>query len=241
MPHTLSVKNIGKSFDGRKVVSDVSLEAKCGEVVGVLGPNGAGKTTSFYMITGLIMPDQGSIHLDDYDITMLPMYKRARLGIGYLPQEASIFRGLTVEENIMAVLEFIIDDKEEREHRLEELLNEFSISHLRYAQSLTLSGGERRRLEIARSLASNPFFLLLDEPFAGIDPIAVDDIKNLILKLKAMGIGIIITDHNVRDAFAIIDEAYIVHDGKILISGKPKDIKNNKRVKEIYLGENFPL
>lgn len=235
----LHVNNIGKSYHGRRVVRDVSFEVMRGEIVGILGPNGAGKTTSFYMVTGLVMPEQGSIMLDDYNITNLPMYQRSRLGIGYLPQEPSIFRGLNVEQNILAILELNISNEEERMKKLDELLAEFSITHLRYSPSVALSGGERRRLEIARSLASNPSFLLLDEPLAGIDPIAVHEVKELILHLKGRGLGIIITDHNVREALSIIDRAYIIHDGSVLISGKPKEIIKNKEVRSIYLGENF--
>jgi lipopolysaccharide export system ATP-binding protein len=239
MTTKLHVKNIGKSYHGRRVVRDVSFEVTRGEIVGILGPNGAGKTTSFYMVTGLVMPEQGDILLDDYNITSLPMYQRSRLGIGYLPQEPSIFRGLNVEQNILAILELNISIEEERMKKLDELLAEFSITHLRYSPSVALSGGERRRLEIARSLASNPDFLLLDEPLAGIDPIAVHEVKELILHLKSRGLGIIITDHNVREALSIIDRAYIIHDGSVLISGMPQDIIKNKEVREIYLGENF--
>ncbi len=235
----LRVEKIGKSFKGRRVVRDVSFEVRSGQIIGVLGPNGAGKTTSFYMVTGLIYPDTGSIYLDDIDITNLPMYQRARLGIGYLPQEASIFRGLTVEENILAILELKVTDYKERAHQLDELLAEFSITHLRHVSSIALSGGERRRVEIARAIAMKPSFLLLDEPFAGIDPIAVSEIKELVIQLKNRGIGVIITDHNVRDALSIIEEAYIFHDGAVLASGKPSDIIKNKKVKEIYLGDSF--
>lgn len=235
----LSVKGIGKSYNGRRVVRDVSFELSCGEIIGILGPNGAGKTTSFYMVTGLVMPEQGSIMLDDYDITFMPMYQRSRLGIGYLPQEPSVFRGLNVEKNILAILEIVIPEEEERMKRLEELMAEFSITHLRYASPISLSGGERRRLEIARALASEPVFLLLDEPVAGIDPIAVGELKKLILYLKQKGIGIIITDHNVRETLDIIDRAYIIHDGTVLVSGTPKDIINDEQVRKIYLGENF--
>jgi lipopolysaccharide export system ATP-binding protein len=235
----LVVSSIGKAYSGRRVVRDVSFEITRGEVVGILGPNGAGKTTSFYMVIGLTMPDQGKVTLDDYDITYLPMFQRARLGIGYLPQEPSIFRGLNVQENIMAILETNIKSADEREKRLEELLAEFSITHLRYSQSIALSGGERRRLEIARSLATDPSFILLDEPFAGIDPIAISDIKRIILHLKNRGLGVIITDHNVRDAFSIIDRSYIIHDGQVLTSGTPEEIANNQNVKDLYLGDAF--
>lgn len=235
----LRVKNIGKAFKGKRVVRDVSFDVHSGQIVGILGPNGAGKTTSFYMITGLIYPDQGSVFLDDVDVTNIPMYQRARLGIGYLPQESSIFRGLTVEENIMAVLEIRYKSEKEREHILEDLLSEFSITHLRNSPSISLSGGERRRVEIARAIAMNPAFLLLDEPLAGIDPIAISEIKDLILRLKKKGIGIIITDHNVRDALSIIEKAYIIHDGAVMVSGTPDEIVANKKVREIYLGDSF--
>jgi len=235
----LRVKNIGKAFKGKRVVRDVSFDVHSGQIVGILGPNGAGKTTSFYMITGLIYPDQGSVFLDDVDVTNIPMYQRARLGIGYLPQESSIFRGLTVEENIMAVLEIRYKSEKEREHILEDLLSEFSITHLRNSPSISLSGGERRRVEIARAIAMNPAFLSLDEPLAGIDPIAISEIKDLILRLKKKGIGIIITDHNVRDALSIIEKAYIIHDGAVMVSGTPDEIVANKKVREIYLGDSF--
>lgn len=235
----LRVKNIGKAFKGKRVVRDVTFDVHSGQIVGILGPNGAGKTTSFYMITGLIYPDQGTVFLDDMDVTNIPMYQRARLGIGYLPQESSIFRGLTVEENIMAVLEIKYKSEKEREHILEDLLSEFSISHLRNSPSISLSGGERRRVEIARAIAMNPSFLLLDEPLAGIDPIAISEIKDLILRLKKKGIGIIITDHNVRDALSIIEKAYIIHDGAVMVSGTPEEIVANKKVREIYLGDSF--
>jgi lipopolysaccharide export system ATP-binding protein len=235
----LRVEKIGKTFKGRRVVRDVSFEVHSGQIIGVLGPNGAGKTTSFYMITGLIFPDSGNIYLDDIDVTNLPMYQRARLGIGYLPQEASIFRGLTVEENIMAILELKESDYEKRMHKLDELLAEFSITHLRHVPAIALSGGERRRVEIARAIAMKPSFLLLDEPLAGIDPIAVSEIKELIMQLKNRGIGIIITDHNVRDALSIIEKAYIFHDGAVLLTGTPDEIIKDKKVKEIYLGDSF--
>ncbi|MCE2991992.1 MAG: LPS export ABC transporter ATP-binding protein [Candidatus Jidaibacter sp.] len=236
---SLRVESIGKSFKGRRVVRDVSFAVHAGQIVGILGPNGAGKTTSFYMVTGLILPDTGRILLDDIDITSLPMYQRARLGIGYLPQESSIFRGLTVEENILAILELHIKDEEQRMHRLDELLAEFSITHLRHASAIALSGGERRRVEIARAIAMDPSFLLLDEPLAGIDPIAVHEIKELILQLKNLGIGIIITDHNVRDALSIIEKAYIFHDGSVMLEGTPEEVIGNQKVKEIYLGDSF--
>jgi len=237
----LSAHNLGKRFDKRPVVRGVSLTIQRGEVVGLLGPNGAGKTTCFYMITGLITPDYGTVLLDGQDVTELPMYRRARLGIGYLPQEASIFRGLTVEQNIRAVLEVVERSQERRDAMLEALLAEFSISHLRRTPSLALSGGERRRVEIARALASRPHFVLLDEPLAGIDPIAVTDIRDLISHLKDRGIGVLITDHNVRDTLDIIDRAYIIHDGMVLMEGSPSDIVGNEDVRRVYLGDRFSL
>lgn len=235
----LVATSLGKSYAKRPVVRDVSLRLERGEAVGLLGPNGAGKTTCFYMITGLVKPDYGKIELNGYDITELPMYRRARLGIGYLPQESSVFRGLSVEQNIMAVLEVSEPLAENRNILLDELLGEFSISHLREAPAVALSGGERRRVEIARALASRPSFMLLDEPLAGIDPIAIDDIRRLIIHLKDRGIGILITDHNVREALDIIDRAYIIHDGKVMMEGKPSDIINDKEVRMVYLGERF--
>ncbi len=239
--HGLSVSHIGKRYGNRPVVRDVSLTVRRGEVVGLLGPNGAGKTTCFYMISGLVRPDVGSIALDGVDITHLPMYRRARFGIGYLPQEASIFRGLTVAENIMVALEVVEEDAALRASMLDELLAEFAIEHLRHAQALTLSGGERRRVEIARALACRPTFVLLDEPLAGIDPIAVEDIRNLVAHLKDRGLGVLITDHNVRETLDIIDRAYIIHDGSVLTEGTPKDIVNNSDVRRVYLGERFSL
>ena len=237
----LQVQRIGKRFKKRPVLRDVSMSLNRGEVVGLLGPNGAGKTTCFYIITGLIAPDNGSIALDGHDVTDLPMYRRARLGVGYLPQEASIFRGMTVENNIRAVLEITDDNPVRREARLEELLAEFSVSHLRRTPALALSGGERRRVEIARALASDPSFMLLDEPFAGIDPIAVDDIRNLVAHLKDRGIGVLITDHNVRETLDIVDRAYILHDGAVLMEGAPPEIVAHKDVRRVYLGERFSL
>ena len=237
----LSAHNLGKRFDKRPVVRGVSLSIQRGEVVGLLGPNGAGKTTCFYMITGLITPDYGTVLLDGQDVTDLPMYRRARLGVGYLPQEASIFRGLNVEQNIRAVLEVVEPSKERRDAVLEALLAEFSISHLRRTPSLALSGGERRRVEIARALASNPHFVLLDEPFAGIDPIAVGDIRDLVAHLKDRGIGVLITDHNVRETLDVIDRAYIIHDGMMLMEGAPGDIVGNEDVRRVYLGDRFNL
>lgn len=237
----LIVSAIQKSYKGRKVVKDVSLGVRRGEAVGLLGPNGAGKTTSFYMITGLVQPDAGRIELNGHDITHTPMYRRARLGIGYLPQEASIFRGLSVENNIRAVLEIVEPDKREREKQLDALLEEFSISHLRKSPSIALSGGERRRCEIARALATRPSFMLLDEPFAGIDPIAVGDIQDLVRHLTRRGIGVLITDHNVRETLGLIDRAYIIHAGNVLTHGSPNEIVQNPDVRRLYLGEQFTL
>ena len=237
----LIVNNIGKRFKKRPVVRGVSMQLQRGEIIGLLGPNGAGKTTCFYIITGLIAPDQGNIILDGNDISELPMYRRARLGIGYLPQEASIFRGLSVENNIRAVLETVENQKEKREAMLDNLLAEFSITHLRRAPALALSGGERRRIELARALASNPHFVLLDEPFAGIDPIAIGDIRDLVSHLKDRGIGVLITDHNVRETLDVIDRAYIIHDGMMLMEGAPRDIVGNEEVRRVYLGERFSL
>ena len=237
----LCVTNLGKQYSGRPVVRDISLSVQRGEAVGLLGPNGAGKTTSFYMITGLVTPDYGCITLDGSDITDYPMYRRARLGIGYLPQESSIFRGLTVEENIRAVLEVAEPISEKWPILLDELLAEFSITHLRNAPALALSGGERRRVEIARALASHPSFILLDEPLAGIDPIAVADIREIVSHLKDRGIGVLITDHNVRETLEIIDRAYIIHDGAVLMEGTPEEIVGDAAVRRVYLGEKFNL
>ncbi|OWJ65916.1 LPS export ABC transporter ATP-binding protein [Inquilinus limosus] len=237
----LVARNLGKQYKKRPVLRDVSLQVQRGEAVGLLGPNGAGKTTCFYMITGLIQPDYGTILLDGQELTDLPMYRRARLGIGYLPQEASIFRGLTVEQNIRAVLEISEPDRSTREAVLEDLLAEFSISHLRRTPALALSGGERRRVEIARALASHPHFMLLDEPLAGIDPIAVGDIRDLVAHLRDRGIGVLITDHNVRETLDIVDRAYILHDGRVLMEGLPSDIVGNEEVRRVYLGERFSL
>jgi len=237
----LLATNLGKSFKKRPVLRGVSVSVKRGEVVGLLGPNGAGKTTCFYIITGLISADIGSISLDGQDITPLPMYRRARLGIGYLPQEASIFRGLTVEQNIRAVLEVIEPVVEAREAMIDQLLAEFSITHLRRAPALALSGGERRRVEIARALATQPHFILLDEPLAGIDPIAVNDIRELVRHLKERGIGVLITDHNVRETLDIVDRAYILHDGRVLKEGLPGEIVADANVRRVYLGERFSL
>ncbi|MDT3379817.1 LPS export ABC transporter ATP-binding protein [Labrys neptuniae] len=238
---TLSVVSIAKTYGKRTVVSDVSLEVRRGEAVGLLGPNGAGKTTVFYMITGLVPPDHGRIELDGHDVTALPMYRRARLGIGYLPQEASIFRGLNVEENIRAVLEIVEPNKAERERQLDELLDEFKIGRLRKTASIALSGGERRRVEIARALAGRPSFMLLDEPFAGIDPIAVGDIQTLVRHLTNRGIGVLITDHNVRETLALIDRAYIIHSGHVLTQGTPQEIIDNPEARRLYLGSEFRM
>lgn len=237
----LAAESLGKSYGKRKVVKDVSLHVRRGEAVGLLGPNGAGKTTVFYMITGLVPADHGRIHLDGFDITGLPMYRRARLGIGYLPQEASIFRGLTVEQNIRAVLESVEPDSRKRERELDALLDEFSITRLRHSPSIALSGGERRRCEIARALAGRPHFMLLDEPFAGIDPIAVGDIQDLVKHLKSRGIGVLITDHNVRETLSLIDRAYIIHSGEVLMEGRPDEIIASPDVRRLYLGEDFRL
>jgi lipopolysaccharide export system ATP-binding protein len=237
----LVVTRIGKSFNKRPVVRSVSLSVKRGEVVGLLGPNGAGKTTCFYMITGLIPVDGGTIEVDGYDVTRLPMYRRARLGIGYLPQEASIFRGLTAEENIRATAELVEPEPGLLEAAVEELLAEFGVTHVRNTPALALSGGERRRVEIARALATHPSYILLDEPLAGIDPIAVSEIRNLVKHLKNRGVGVLITDHNVRDALDIIDRAYILHDGQVMMEGTPKDIVADRDVRRVYLGERFSL
>ena len=237
----LTVHSVVKAFKKRTVVRGVSLEVARGEAVGLLGPNGAGKTTVFYMITGLIPADEGSIRIDGRDVTKLPMYRRARLGIGYLPQEASIFRGLTVEENILAVLETVEPDKAERQLQLDALLEEFRITRLRTSPAIRLSGGERRRVEIARALASRPSFMLLDEPFAGIDPIAVNDIRALVRHLTQRGIGVLITDHNVRETLDLVGRAYIIHDGMVLTHGTATDIINNEDVRRVYLGDQFKI
>jgi lipopolysaccharide export system ATP-binding protein len=237
----LSALNLGKTFKKRPVLRAVSLHVQRGEAVGLLGPNGAGKTTCFYIIAGLIAADYGSIHLDGQDITTLPMYRRSRLGIGYLPQEPSIFRGLTVEQNIRAVLECVEPEAARRDAILEALMAEFSISHLRRTSSIALSGGERRRVEIARALASQPYFILLDEPLAGIDPIAVREIRDLVAHLKDRGIGVLITDHNVRETLDLVDRAYILHDGQVLMEGSPDEIVSNSEVRRVYLGDRFSL
>ena len=237
----LRVTSLRKSYKKRMVIRDFSMEVSRGEVVALLGPNGSGKTTTFYMIAGLVYPDGGKVLLDGRDVSMLPMYRRARLGIGYLPQEMSIFRGLSAEENINAVLEIVEKDRHKRRERLEELLSDFSIEHLRRAPALALSGGERRRVEIARCLAANPKYLLLDEPFAGVDPISVGDIRHLVADLKKRGIGVLITDHNVRETLEIVDRAYILHDGKVLMSGTPNDVVQNENVRRVYLGADYRI
>lgn len=241
VPKGLTAVHLSKSYKKRPVLRDISMNVQRGEAVALLGPNGAGKTTSFYIMTGLIGADGGYVMLDGQDITNLPMYRRSRLGIGYLPQESSIFRGLNVEDNIRAVLESQELDKDDQEIMLEDLMAEFGVEHLRRTPSVALSGGERRRVEIARALAARPDFILLDEPLAGIDPIAVGDIRNLISHLKTRGIGVLITDHNVRDCLGIVDRAYILHDGKVLMEGSPEDIVNHKDVRRVYLGEGFSL
>ena len=240
-PGYLAVHSVEKSFGTRQVVRGVSIYVRRGEAVGLLGPNGAGKTTVFYMITGLIKADRGAIELDGHDVTRLPMYQRARLGIGYLPQEASIFRGLTVEQNIRAVLEVVEPSRKKREAELDSLLDEFNITRLRKTPSIALSGGERRRVEIARALATRPNYMLLDEPFAGIDPIAVGDIQDLVRHLTNRGIGVLITDHNVRETLGLTDRAYIVYAGEILTEGSPDEIVNDPDVRRLYLGEEFRL
>ncbi len=237
----LVATGVGKTYKKRPVVRNVTIRVRRGEAVGLLGPNGAGKTTTFYMIVGLVQPDTGSISLDSADITSLPMYRRARLGIGYLPQEASVFRGLTVEQNISATLEVVEPDPTTRARMLDGLLAEFGISHLRRTQALALSGGERRRVEIARALATDPRYILLDEPLAGIDPIAVGEIRDLVSHLKDRGIGVLITDHNVRETLEIIDRAYIMHDGQVLMEGRPRDVVAHEDVRRVYLGERFSL
>jgi lipopolysaccharide export system ATP-binding protein len=237
----LLARGVGKTYKKRPVVRNVSVTLHRGEAVGLLGPNGAGKTTTFYMIVGLVRPDTGSISLDGADITTLPMYRRARLGIGYLPQEASVFRGLNVEQNIMAALEVVEPDRDTRGMMLDELLAEFGISHLRRTPALALSGGERRRVEIARALATQPSYILLDEPLAGIDPIAVGEIRDLVGHLKHRGIGVLITDHNVRETLEIIDRAYIMHDGQVLMEGRPSEVVAHEDVRRVYLGERFSM
>ncbi len=237
----LETKSLQKAYGGRKVVNGVDLLINPGEVVGLLGPNGAGKTTTFYMVTGIVKPDSGSIMFDHRDISQYPMHKRAQLGIGYLSQEPSVFRKLTVEENIMAILDTLDLPREERERRLEELLKELGIAHLRKSRAFTLSGGERRRLEITRALVTHPLCILLDEPFSGIDPIAVSDCQHLIQELRNKGLGILLTDHNVRETLSITDRAYIMYEGKILISGTKEDLLTSKQARKIYLGEKFTM
>ena len=235
----LIVQGLGKAYKKRVVLRDVSLELHKGEVVALLGPNGAGKTTCFYSVAGLVSPDKGSVTVDGRDATQLPMYRRAQLGLGYLPQEASIFRGLNVEQNIAAVAELWADGSAAAKQRVNDLIVEFSIEHIRKSPAVALSGGERRRVEIARCLAANPAYVLLDEPFAGVDPIAVGDIRALVSQLKKRDIGVLITDHNVRETLDIVDRAYILHDGKVLMSGTPKQVVANKEVRRVYLGEDF--
>lgn len=237
----LRIEKIRKSYRKRMVIRDVSMTLDRGEVVALLGPNGSGKTTTFYAIAGLIFPETGSVSIDGRNVTSLPMYRRARMGIGYLPQEMSIFRGLSVEDNILSVLDITMKDSHNRRARLEELLTDFSIEHLRRAPALALSGGESRRVEIARCLAADPKYLLLDEPFAGVDPISVGDIRQLVSQLKKRGIGVLITDHNVRETLEIVDRAYILHDGQVLMSGTPEDVVENENVRRVYLGENFRI
>lgn len=237
----LRVSHLRKSYKKRVVIRDFSMELNRGEVVALLGPNGSGKSTTFYAIAGLVYPEGGQVTIDGRDVTNLPMYRRANLGIGYLPQEMSIFRGLSVEDNIGAILDITEKDRHKRRERLEELLSEFSIEHLRRAPALALSGGERRRVEIARCLAANPRYLLLDEPFAGVDPISVGDIRHLVSDLKTRGIGVLITDHNVRETLEIVDRAYILHDGMVLMSGTPEEVVHNENVRRVYLGESFRI
>ncbi len=238
----LSVKHLAKSYKSKQVVQDVSLEVESGQIVGLLGPNGAGKTTTFYMIVGLVAADKGNVSLDDIDITHFPMHERARKGVGYLPQDSSIFKKLTVYQNIMAILEIRKElSKKQKQDRLEELLQEFHINHIRNSLGMSLSGGERRRVEIARALAADPQFILLDEPFAGVDPISVIDIKRIITHLKERGIGVLITDHNVRETLDVCEKAYIVSQGNLIASGHPDQILQNQQVREVYLGEQFKL
>ncbi|MGH1423773.1 MAG: LPS export ABC transporter ATP-binding protein [Pseudooceanicola sp.] len=237
----LRIVNLRKSYRKRVVIRDVSINLDRGEVVALLGPNGCGKTTTFYSIAGLVVPEGGHVLIDGREVTGLPMYRRARLGIGYLPQEMSIFRGLNVEDNIMAILEIAQPNAHKRRERLEELLSDFSVEHLRRAPALALSGGERRRVEIARCLAADPKYLLLDEPFAGVDPISVADIRHLVADLRKRGIGVLITDHNVRETLEIVDRAYILHDGKVLMSGSPSEVVENENVRRVYLGDSFRI
>ena len=240
-PAGLQVKSLRKSYRKRPVIRDVSLELGRGEVVASLGPNGSGKTTCFYSIAGLVTPEGGQVMIEGRDVTTLPMYRRAKLGIGYLPQEMSIFRGMSVEDNITSILEIAVPNRTKRRERLEELLSEFSIEHLRRAPAMALSGGERRRAEIARCLAAGPKYVLLDEPFAGVDPIAVGEIRTLVAELKTRGIGVLITDHNVRETLEIVDRAYILHDGKVLMSGTTDEVVQDENVRRVYLGQNFKI
>jgi lipopolysaccharide export system ATP-binding protein len=237
----LHVEHLRKSYRKKIVIRDFSMDLARGEVVALLGPNGSGKTTTFYAIAGLVTPEGGTVTVDGQDVTNFPMYRRARLGIGYLPQEMSIFRGLSVQDNIAAILDITEHDRHKRRERLEELLSQFSIEHLRRAPALALSGGERRRVEIARCLAASPRYLLLDEPFAGVDPISVDDIRTLVADLKKRGIGVLITDHNVRETLSIIDRAYILHEGRVLMTGTPADVVENENVRRVYLGDKFRI
>ncbi|WP_375264473.1 LPS export ABC transporter ATP-binding protein [Planktotalea sp.] len=237
----LRIDNLRKSYKKKVVIRDVSMKLERGEVIALLGPNGSGKTTSFYAIAGLVYPEGGTVSIDGRDVTNLPMYRRAKLGIGYLPQEMSIFRGMSVEDNIASILDISLKNRQKRRERLEELLSEFSIEHLRSVPALALSGGERRRVEIARCLAADPKYLLLDEPFAGVDPISVGDIRHLVADLKKRGIGVLITDHNVRETLEIVDRAYILHDGQVLMSGTPDEVVQNENVRRVYLGENFKI
>jgi len=237
----LHTDKIAKAYKGRKVVKGISVEVKQGEIVGLLGPNGAGKTTSFYMIVGLVTPDSGKVYLDEVEVTNMPMYRRAQMGIGYLPQEVSVFRKLSVEDNILAILEMTDLPKAERLARLEQLIEEFSLGHVRKTLGNRLSGGEKRRTEIARALATNPKFVLLDEPFAGVDPIAVEDIQTIVADLKKRNIGVLITDHNVQETLSITDRAYLLYEGEVLFSGNPEELAANERVRSVYLGQNFVL
>ena len=237
----LKVAGLRKSYKKRIVIHDVSLELKRGEVVALLGPNGSGKTTTFYSIAGLTSSDGGQVQIDGLDVTTMPMYRRARMGLSYLPQETSIFRGLNVEENIKSILDISVPVKSDRLAKLEKLLSDFRLGHLRRTPAMALSGGERRRVEIARALATDPKYILLDEPFAGVDPISIDDVRNLVSELKSKGIGVLITDHNVRDTLRIVDRAYILHDGRVIISGSPEDVINNDNVRRVYLGRDFNI
>ncbi len=237
----LRIEKLRKSYRKKTVIRDVSMTLDRSEVVALLGPNGSGKTTTFYSVAGLVFPEAGKVTIDGQNVTTLPMYRRARMGIGYLPQEMSIFRGMSVEDNIASVLDITVKHAHRRKERLEELLSDFSIEHLRRAPALALSGGERRRVEIARCLAADPKYLLLDEPFAGVDPISVGDIRHLVADLKKRGIGVLITDHNVRETLEIVDRAYILHDGQVLMSGTPDEVVENENVRRVYLGENFKI